>query len=351
MKYRKLGTTNIDVSVICLGTMTFGEQNSQQDGFDQMDYALERGVNFFDTAEVYPVMPRKETYGKTEEIIGNWFKQRKNRSKIILASKIASKTEDDLPWIREGAQKLGFDKKNMNAAIDASLQRLQTDFIDLYQLHWPERKIAKFGKMDFEFDPNDNKWTQIEEVLDNLNNLIKAGKIRYVGLSNETPWGVMKFLNVAKEKILPRMMSIQNAYNLVNRVFDISNSEVSIREECGLLAYSPLAGGVLSGKYLDDNNPPNARMTLFEGMSKRYSGSHAENAVRSYKKIAENHNLNFSQMSLNFITRQKFVSSNIIGATSLEQLNEDLESINCKLSDEVISEIEEVHKIYTYPCP
>ena len=349
MKYRKLGTTNIDVSVICLGTMTFGEQNSQQDGFDQMDYALERGVNFFDTAEVYPVMPRKETYGKTEEIIGNWFKQRKNRSKIILASKIASKTEDDLPWIREGAQKLGFDKKNMNAAIDASLQRLQTDFIDLYQLHWPERKIAKFGKMDFEFDPNDNKWTQIEEVLDNLNNLIKAGKIRYVGLSNETPWGVMKFLNVAKEKILPRMMSIQNAYNLVNRVFDISNSEVSIREECGLLAYSPLAGGRLSGKYINQQ-PKNARYTLWPRRFDRHHTVRGEKAIAKYVDLAKKYNIAPSTFANAYVNDRSFVTSNIIGATTIEQLRENIESIDITLSNEILHEIEDIHLSDPNPC-
>jgi len=349
MKYRKLGTTNIDVSVICLGTMTFGEQNSQQDGFDQMDYALERGVNFFDTAEVYPVMPRKETYGKTEEIIGNWFKQRKNRSKIILASKIASKTEDDLPWIREGAQKLGFDKKNMNAAIDASLQRLQTDFIDLYQLHWPERKIAKFGKMDFEFDPNDNKWTQIEEVLDNLNNLIKAGKIRYVGLSNETPWGVMKFLNVAKEKILPRMMSIQNAYNLVNRVFDISNSEVSIREECGLLAYSPLAGGRLSGKYINQQ-PKNARYTLWPRRFDRHHTVRGEKAIAKYVDLAKKYNIAPSTFANAYVNDRSFVTSNIIGATTIEQLRENIDSIDITLSNEILHEIEDIHLSDPNPC-
>ena len=349
MKYRKLGTTNIDVSVICLGTMTFGEQNSQQDGFDQMDYALERGVNFFDTAEVYPVMPRKETYGKTEEIIGNWFKQRKNRSKIILASKIASKTEDDLPWIREGAQKLGFDKKNMNAAIDASLQRLQTDFIDLYQLHWPERKIAKFGKMDFEFDPNDNKWTQIEEVLDNLNNLIKAGKIRYVGLSNETPWGVMKFLNVAKEKILPRMMSIQNAYNLVNRVFDISNSEVSIREECGLLAYSPLAGGRLSGKYINQQ-PKNARYTLWPNRFDRHHTVRGEKAIAKYVDLAKKYNIAPSTFANAYVNDRPFVTSNIIGATTIEQLRENIDSIDITLSNEILHEIEDIHLSDPNPC-
>ena len=349
MKYRKLGTTNIDVSVICLGTMTFGEQNSQQDGFDQMDYALERGVNFFDTAEVYPVMPRKETYGKTEEIIGNWFKQRKNRSKIILASKIASKTEDDLPWIREGAQKLGFDKKNMNAAIDASLQRLQTDFIDLYQLHWPERKIAKFGKMDFEFDPNDNKWTQIEEVLDNLNNLIKAGKIRYVGLSNETPWGVMKFLNVAKEKILPRMMSIQNAYNLVNRVFDIANSEVSIREECGLLAYSPLAGGRLSGKYINQQ-PKNARYTLWPKRFDRHHTVRGEKAIAKYVDLAKKYNIAPSTFANAYVNDRPFVTSNIIGATTIEQLRENIDSIDITLSNEILHEIEDIHLSDPNPC-
>ena len=199
MKYRKLGNTDIDVSVICLGTMTFGEQNSQQDGFDQMDYAVERGVNFFDTAELYAVMPRKETYGKTEEIVGNWFQEKKNRDKIILASKIASKS-DGLEWIREGSKSLGFDKKNMNAAIDESLKRLKTDYIDLYQLHWPERNVPKFGILDFEYDVSDNDWTTVEEVLYNLDQLVKAGKIRYAGLSNETPWGVMKYLQLSKSK-------------------------------------------------------------------------------------------------------------------------------------------------------
>ena len=259
MKYRKLGTTDLDVSVICLGTMTFGEQNSQQDGFDQMDYALERGVNFFDTAELYAVMPRKETYGKTEEIIGNWFQEKKNRDKIILASKIASKS-DGLEWIRGGSDKLGFDKVNLNAAIDASLKRLKTDYIDLYQLHWPERKVPKFGQLDFKYDANDNSWTSIEEVLYNLNELVKVGKVRYVGLSNETPWGMMKFIQLAKEKKLPRMMSIQNPYSLLNRSYEVGLAEVAIRENIGCLAYSPLASGYLSGKYRNKNFPKGSRM-------------------------------------------------------------------------------------------
>ena len=349
MKYRKLGTTNIDVSVICLGTMTFGEQNSQQDGFDQMDYALERGVNFFDTAELYAVMPRKETYGKTEEIIGNWFQQKKNRSKVILASKIASKTENDLTWIRDGAEKLGFDKKNMNAAIDASLQRLQTDYIDLYQLHWPERKVPKFGKLDFEYDPYDNEWTQIEEVLDNLNNLIKSGKIRYVGLSNETPWGVMKFLHVAKEKNLPRMMSIQNVYSLVNRVFDIANSEVSIRENCGLLAYSPLAGGRLSGKYINQQ-PTNARYTLWPSRFDRHHTVRGEMAIAKYVDLAKKYNIAPSTFANAYVNDRPFVTSNIIGATTIEQLRENIDSIDITLSNEILHEIEDIHLSDPNPC-
>ena len=349
MKYRKLGTTNIDVSVICLGTMTFGEQNSQQDGFDQMDYALERGVNFFDTAEIYAVMPRKETYGKTEEIMGSWFKEKNNRDKIILASKIASKAKNDLTWIREGAEKLGFDKKNMNAAIDASLQRLQTDYIDLYQLHWPERKVPKFGKLDFEYDPHDNEWTQIEEVLENLNDLVKVGKIRYVGLSNETPWGVMKFLQVAKEKSLPRMMSIQNAYSLVNRVYDIANSEVSIRENCGLLAYSPLAGGRLSGKYINQQ-PKNARYTLWPRRFDRHHTVRGEKAIAKYVDLAKKFNIAPSTFANAYVNDRPFVTSNIIGATTIEQLRENIDSIDITLSNEILHEIEDIHLSDPNPC-
>ena len=349
MKYRKLGTTDIDVSVICLGTMTFGEQNSQQEGFDQMDYALERGINFFDTAELYAVMPRKETYGKTEEIIGSWFQQKKNRSKVILASKIASKTENDLTWIRDGAEKLGFDKKNMNAAIDASLQRLQTNYIDLYQLHWPERKVPKFGKLDFEYDPYDNEWTQIEEVLDNLNNLIKSGKIRYIGLSNETPWGVMKFLQVAKEKNLPRMMSIQNVYSLVNRVFDIANSEVSIRENCSLLAYSPLAGGRLSGKYINQQ-PKNARYTLWPSRFDRHHTVRGEIAIAKYVDLAKKYNIAPSTFANAYVNDRPFVTSNIIGATTIEQLRENIDSIDITLSNEILHEIEDIHLSDPNPC-
>ena len=349
MKYRKLGNTDIDVSVICLGTMTFGEQNTQQDGFDQMDYAVERGVNFFDTAELYAVMPRKETYGKTEEIVGNWFQEKKNREKIILASKIASKS-DGLEWIRQGSKTLGFDKKNMNAAIDESLKRLKTDYIDLYQLHWPERKVPKFGILDFEYDASDNDWTTVEEVLYNLDQLVKAGKIRYVGLSNETPWGVMKYMKLSEEKNLPRMMSIQNVYSLVNRVFDIHNSEVSIREKCGLLAYSPLAGGRLSGKYIGNKKPKNARYTLWPRRFSRHNTKRGEVAIESYFKIAKKYGIAPSTFANAFVNDRPFVTSNIIGATSMSQLKENIDSINIKLSSEILNEIENIHLSDPNPC-
>ena len=349
MRYRKLGTTDLSVSVICLGTMTFGEQNSQQDGFDQMDYALERGVNFFDTAELYAVMPRKETYGKTEEILGNWFQEKKNRDKIILASKIASKS-DGLEWIRKGSENLGFDKKNMNAAIDASLRRLKTDYIDLYQLHWPERKVPKFGQLDYKHDPKDNNWTTIEEVLFNLNELIKAGKVRHVGLSNETPWGMMKFLEVAKQKNLPRMMSVQNVYSLVNRVFDIGHSEVAIKENCGLLAYSPLAGGRLSGKYIGGTNPKNARYTLWPQRFSRHHTERGEKAIDKYVSLANKYGIPPSSFANAFVNDRPFVTSNIIGATTMNQLKENIDSIDINLTKEMHSDIADVHLTNPNPC-
>ena len=346
MKYRKLGNTDLDVSVICLGTMTFGEQNSQKDGFEQMDYAVERGVNFFDTAELYAVMPRKETYGKTEEIIGNWFKEKKNREKIILASKISG---NGISWIREGNDNLKFDKKNIDLAIDSSLKRLKTDYIDLYQLHWPERKVPKFGKLDFEYDPYDNEWTQIQEVLEILDRHIKSGKIRYIGLSNETPWGVMKFLQVAQENNLPRMMSIQNVYNLVNRVFDIANSEVAIRENCGLLAYSPLAGGRLSGKYISDS-PKNARYTLWPSNFDRHHTQRGEVAISKYVELAKNNNIAPSTFANAYVNNRPFVTSNIIGATSMDQLKENIDSIDITLSKDILAEIEDIHLSDPNPC-
>ena len=349
MRYRKLGNTNIDVSVICLGTMTFGEQNTDKEGFQQMDYAFDRGVNFFDTAELYAVMPRKDTYGKTEEIVGDWLKNSKNRNKIILASKIASKSEDDLFWIREGSVNLGFDKKNMNQAIDGSLKRLKTDYIDLYQLHWPERKVPKFGLLDFKYDPKD-QWTAIEDVLENLQRLVDAGKIRYVGLSNETPWGVMKFLQLAKEQNLPRMVSIQNVYSLVNRVFDVANSEVAIRENCGLLAYSPLAGGRLTGKYIDNKKPENARYTIWPRRFSRHHTKRGEIAIESYYKLAKKYGLSPAVLANSFVNDRPFVTSNIIGATNMKQLKENIDSVNINLSSEILNEIENIHLSDPNPC-
>ena len=346
MKYRKLGNTDIDVSVICLGTMTFGEQNNQNEGFEQMNYAFERGVNFFDTAELYAVMPKKETYGKTEEIIGNWFKEKKNREKIILASKISG---NGISWIRDGNNNLKFDKKNIDLAIDSSLKRLQTDYIDLYQLHWPERNVPKFGVLDFEYDPNDSDWTDFYEVLINLDRHVKAGKIRHVGLSNETPWGVMKFLQIAKENNLPRMISIQNVYNLVNRVFDIANSEVSIREQCGLLAYSPLAGGRLTGKYIN-NNPKNSRYTLWPKNFDRHHTNRGEAAISKYYDLANKYNIAPATFANSFVNDRPFVTSNIIGATSIKQLEENINSIDITLNSEILKEIEDIHLSDPNPC-
>ena len=348
MKYRKLGTTDLEVSVICLGTMTWGEQNNQEDGFKQMDYAVERGINFFDTAEVYSIPTRAETYGKTEEIIGNWFAQNNKRKDVILATKICAKSEGN-SWIRDGGPNLIFDKKNINEAVDGSLKRLKTDYIDLYQLHAPERKVPKFGKLDFEYDPEDS-WVELEEVLSCLQDLIKQGKVRNIGVSNETPWGVMKYMKLSEEKNLPRMMSIQNVYSLVNRIFDIHNSEVSIRENCGLLAYSPLAGGRLSGKYIGGKNPPNTRFTLWANRFDRHNTMRGENAIEKYVNLSKKHGIAPSTFANAFVNDRPFVTSNIIGATTMEQLKENIDSIDFTLSNDILKEIEDIHLYDPNPC-
>ena len=345
MNFRKLGNTNIEVSTICLGTMTWGEQNTENEAFKQMDYAIDQGINFFDTAELYAVPPKKETYGKTEEIIGNWFNLKKNRNKVILATKIAG---PGLNWIRGGGNQ--FDKKNLTIAVEKSLKRLQTDYIDLYQLHWPERKSNYFGKLGYEHD-DDKKWNDFEDILNSLNEIINSGKVNYIGLSNETAWGLSKFLEISKSKNLPRIMSIQNPYNLLNRTFEIGLAETSIREKSGLLAYSPLASGIMSGKYRKGAMPDGSRMKLFSSRFPRYKTKNAISAVEEYYKIAKKYNLNLSQMSLKFCEVQPFVTSIIIGATTMDQLKTDIESVNVKLDDEVIKEINEVQKIYTNPCP
>ena len=346
MNYRKLGTTDLKVSTICLGTMTWGEQNTQEQGFEQMDYALNQGINFWDTAELYAVPPKAETFGHTEIIIGNWFKKTKKRNEVILATKVAGPSRE---YLRDGGYNYGIEK--LTEAINDSLKRLQTDYIDLYQLHWPERNTNMFGKLGYEHKDKGD-WNKFEDVLGNLQKFVKEGKIREVGLSNETPWGVSKYLELAKEKNLPRMMSVQNPYSLLNRTYEIGLAEVSIREKIGLLAYSPLASGYLSGKYRNKKYPKGSRMERdWEFWKYRYNTPNLKNAVEEYYKISEKHNLNMSQMSLKFCELQHFMTSVIIGATTMEQLKTDIESVNVKLSDEIIKEINEVQKIYPNPCP
>ncbi len=346
MNYRKLGNTDLDVSTICLGTMTWGEQNSQEEGFEQMDYALDKGVNFFDAAEMYPSPCRKETYGKTEKVIGNWFSERKNRDKIILASKISG---PGMSHIRGGG--LQFSKENFSLAIENSLKRLKTDYIDLYQLHWPERKTNFFGKLGYEHKDSSNEWNNFESILINLEKFIKQGKIRYIGLSNETAWGLSKFLEISKLKSLPKMMSVQNAYNLLCRTYEIGIAEISIREKSGLLAYSPLAGGFLTGKYLNNNLPENSRQKLFGDYYTRYNKPHASLVIEKYFNIAKKFALDFAQMSIKFCEIQPFMTSVIIGATTMEQLKINIESVNVNLSDENITEINKIQKLYPNPCP
>ena len=346
MNYRKLGTTNLDVSTICLGTMTWGEQNTQEEGFEQMDYALDQGVNFWDTAELYSVPPKKETFGHTEIIIGNWFKKSNKRKEVILATKVAGPMRE---YLRGGGNNYGIEK--MTEAINGSLKRLQTDYIDLYQLHWPERNTNSFGKLGYEHKDDDN-WNKFEDVLGNLKKFIDDGKIREIGLSNETAWGAKKYLEISKDQNLPRMMSIQNPYSLLNRTYEVGLAEVSIREKIGLLAYSPLASGYLSGKYRNETYPKGSRMERFWDFWKyRYNTPNLKNAVEEYYKISKKYNLDMSQMSLKFCEIQPFMTSVIIGATTMEQLKTDIESVNVKLSDEVIKEINEVQKIYPNPCP
>jgi len=346
MNYRKLGNTDIKVSTICLGTMTWGEQNTQEEGFEQMDYALDQGVNFWDTAELYSVPPKKETFGHTEIIIGNWFKNSNKREKIILATKVAGPMRE---YLRGGGNNYGIEK--MTEAINGSLKRLQTDYIDLYQLHWPERNTNMFGRLGYEHKDNGN-WNKFEDVLGNLKKFIDNGKIRQVGLSNETAWGAKKYIEISKDQNLPRMLSVQNPYSLLNRTYEVGLAEVSIREQIGLLAYSPLASGYLSGKYRNETYPKGSRMERdWDFWKYRYSTPNLKNAVEEYYKISEKYNLDMSQMSLKFCEIQPFMTSVIIGATTMEQLKTDIESVNVKLTDEIIKEINEVQKIYPNPCP
>ncbi len=344
MNYKKLGNTDINVSTICLGTMTWGEQNTQSEAFEQMNYSLENGVNFWDTAELYAVPPKAETYGHTETIIGNWFEETKKRKDIILASKVGGPSRK---YMRNGEN--SFTGKNLEDALHGSLKRLKTDYIDLYQLHWPERNVNNFGRLGYEHKEND--WNKFEDVLENLKKFIKEGKIRYVGLSNETPWGVMNYLQLAKDKDLPRMMSIQNPYSLLNRSYEVGLAEVSIRENIGCLSYSPLASGYLTGKYRNKQFPKGSRMERDFDFWTRYRKPNMEEAVEDYYKISQKFDLDMSQMSIKFCEVQDFMTSVIIGATTMEQLKTNVESVKVNLDSEVIKEINNVQKKYPNPCP
>ena len=344
MNYKKLGNTDLDVSTICLGTMTWGEQNTQEEGFKQMDYAMNEGVNFWDTAELYSIPPKKNTYGKTEEIIGNWFQKTKKRNKIILATKVSG---PGLSWIRGGGNQ--YDEKNLNEAVNESLKRLKTDYIDLYQLHWPERKSNFFGKLGYQHK-DENNWNKFEDILNSLNKIIKSGKIRYIGMSNETPYGLSRYLEISKNKDLPRMMSVQNPYSLVNRTYEIGMSEISIREKCGLLVYYPLASGALSGKYRDGQMPKNARITLFKGWE-RMINPLAMKAYDEYFKLAKEANITMVQLAQAFVNSRPFVTSNIIGATTMDQLKENIGSINIELTEEILEKINIIHNNNPNPAP
>lgn len=348
MKYKKLGGTDLDVSLICLGTMTFGEQNTQDEAFAQMDYAVAQGVNFFDTAELYAIPPRAETYGRTEEIIGNWFARRGKRQDIILATKVVG-AAGHLPWIRGGKARL--EKAQIRAAVEGSLQRLQTDYIDLYQIHWPQRPVNSFGKLGFDQNAVTGREADvILETLQTMRELATEGKIRHVGLSNETPWGVMTYLRLAAAHGLPRVVSIQNPYNLLNRTFDIGLAEMAMQEKVGLLAYSPLAAATLTGKYLDGKIPPRSRRAI-DTRPSRYDRPGVDAVVRKYLAIAEKYALDAAQMALAYVNDRPFTTSTIIGATTMENLKVNIAAVDLALPPEVVAAIEQVHTQHPNPCP
>jgi aryl-alcohol dehydrogenase-like predicted oxidoreductase len=342
MEYRSLGHTELKISLIGLGTMTWGDQNTEAEAHEQMDYAVTQGINFFDTAEMYPVPPQAPTQGRTEQYIGTWFKKRGKRKDIILASKV---TGPGFSYLRGGTK---LDRKSVLSACEDNLKRLQTDYIDLYQIHWPERPTNYFGKLSYEH--SDAASTPIEETLSALDELVKQGKVRHVGVSNETPWGVSEYLRLAREKKLARIASIQNPYSLLNRSFEIGLAEFAHRERVPLLAYSPMAFGVLSGKYLNGQRPPKGRVTLFSRFS-RYSNEQAEGAAGAYVALAQKHGLDPAQMALAFVNSRPFVASTLIGATTMDQLRSNIASQTVTLSKDVLAELETLHKRYTIPCP
>lgn len=346
MKYRELGRTGVKVSALCLGTMTFGEQNSEAEAHAQLDYAVERGINFLDASEIYPVPPRPETQGRTEEIIGTWLAARKNRDKIIVATKVAGRGK--MSWLRKNGGPTRQSASQIAEAVNASLARLTTDYIDLYQLHWPDRPMRIFEGLDYVHVEGDSH--PVEEILAVLGRLVEAGKVRFVGLSNETPWGVMSFLKASEQHGLPRIVSVQNAYNLVNRSYEIGLSEITYREGVSLLGYSPLGQGYLSGKYEGGALPPNSRKRLFNRLG-RYEQGNGPKAISAYVGLARRHGLDPAQMAIAFAASRPLVTSAIIGATTMAQLETDIAALDLELDDRLLADIEQIHLDYPNPCP
>ncbi|PAU80052.1 NADP(H)-dependent aldo-keto reductase [Halovibrio salipaludis] len=344
MEKRQLGRTGIEVSVIGLGTMTWGEQNTEQEAFEQLDYAVDQGINLIDAAEMYPVPPRAETQGLTETYLGNWLKNRGKRDDLVIATKVTGRS--DMDYIRGGPR---LTREQIHQAVNDSLKRLRTDYIDLYQVHWPERKANFFGKLGYN-PVDDSDAVPIEETLEALNELVEAGKIRHIGLSNETAWGAMTWLKEAERRGWTRPVSIQNPYSLLNRSYEVGLAEVSLREDCGLLAYSPLAFGALSGKYLGGQKPAGARLTEFSRFT-RYTSEQAQEATQAYVNLAGEHGLSPAQMALAWVNSRSFLTSNLVGATTMEQLSENIGSASIQLSEELLDRIEALHQRYTYPCP
>ena len=345
MKYRKLGSTDIDVSVICLGTMTYGEQNTEQEAHDQLNYAVDRGINFIDTAELYPVPARAETQGLTEDYIGTWLEQRGKRDDLIIATKICGPG----PYTHHIRKDPDYTLESIRTALEGSLKRLRTDYVDLYQIHWPARKTNYFSNRGFH---KKDKWeNNIPEIVHALEQIVKSGKVRYVGISNETPFGLMEYINAARDSDVLKIQTVQNPYNLLNRTYEVGMSEMSLRNSIGLIAYSPMAFGLLSGKYHKKTDTDRDRLNLFKDKMARYRSDQSYLATGEYMKIAEKHGMTLAQMSLAWVNRQEFVDANIIGATTLEQLKENIESIDIELSKEIIKEINAIQDAIPNPAP
>jgi len=347
MEYRELGRTGVKVSALTLGTMTFGEQNTEAEGHAQMDYALERGINLFDAAEIYPIPPKPETQGRTEEIIGTWLAGRKNRDQVLIATKVAGRSSK-IDWLRDEAMLSRQSVAQINEAVDKSRARLKTDYIDLYQLHWPDRPMRIFEGLEYERLPGDSH--AIHDILETLAALVRDGKVRFIGLSNETPWGVMQFLKLAEMHGLPRIVSVQNAFNMVNRSYEIGLSEITYEEQVSLLAYSPLGQGYLTGKYENGALPPKSRKTLFDRLG-RYEKGNGPRAISAYVALAKKHGLDPAQMAISYAVSRPFVTSAIIGATTMDQLKSDIDAAELELSGQVLEDIDQIHLDYPNPCP